>query len=133
MIRYVLPALMITLTSFLCPNLKGSAVNVPFRPPSWVFAVVWPMLYITTGYAWYNSKLDYAFISLISLCCTWLVLYSCVKMRTFALLNLITASITSWFIAYALKTTNNIYFILPICVWLTFATSIGISELYLYE
>lgn len=129
LLRAFLPAIFISITSLLCPNLKNSASNVPFRPPKIVFMIVWPILYITTGIAWHLSKQDKLFTFLIAQCCLWLVFYSCKKLKYEAAYILIFSALTSWYIYFRLdKYISN--YILPIAIWLTFATSINIYEVY---
>ena len=78
--RLYTPAFFIILSNLLitkqCGSLVSSGKNVPFRPPGWVFGVVWPILYFTTGFAWSSSKKDYLFSMITALCCLWLYIYS---------------------------------------------------------
>ena len=128
MLRFFLPGAFISMTSLLCPNLKQSAEAVPFRPPGWVFGIVWPVLYITTGYAWYLSKLDYFFSVVIALCCAWLIVYSCKKSKVNAAYVLAASAVTSWSIVYQLYGNNAMIYMLPLACWLTFATTINLYE-----
>jgi tryptophan-rich sensory protein len=122
MIRAAIPAIAITMTSAVCPNLKDSGAAVPFRPPGWVFAVVWPILYMTTGYAWYLSKDDFLFSLVVGLCCAWLVVYSCNRDKRNAAIIIVAAAIASWYTARRHK------LVVPLAVWLTFASYLNIYE-----
>ena len=44
----------------LCPMRKDDGVAVPFRPPRWFFAAVWPVLYLAFGIAWFLAASDRA-------------------------------------------------------------------------
>ena len=44
-----------TVSAFCAPT-KSAASNIKFRQPSWIFGIVWPILYILIGLAWINSK-----------------------------------------------------------------------------
>ena len=78
--RLFIPGLAISLSNILvtreCGSLVRSAIDVPLSPPGWVFGVVWPILYFTTGFAWSSSKKDYLFSIITALCCLWLYIYS---------------------------------------------------------
>ena len=129
MIRLFLPAILISTTSALCPNLKSSGASVPFRPPGWIFAVVWPLLYMTTGYAWIMSEEDNLFALVIGLCCSWLILYSCKENKTIAAYILFASAIASWYLVWVLKGSISMYFMLPLAFWLSFATTINVYEI----
>ncbi|MAN25538.1 MAG: hypothetical protein CME10_14840 [Gemmatimonadetes bacterium] len=129
MFRAFLPALSISITSLLCPNLKNSGSNVPFRPPGWVFGIVWPILYVTTGYAWHLSKQDDLFTLVIGLCCAWLVVYSCKRLKYEAAFVLMASAITSWYVVHKLGRSTAMYYTLPLAIWLTFASSINAYEI----
>ncbi len=129
MIRLLLPAILISITSAMCPNLKSSGSTVPFRPPGWIFAVVWPLLYVTTGYSWHISKQDNLFALVISLCCSWLIIYSCRKNKTTAAYILLASAIASWYLVWVLKGSVSMYFMLPLAFWLSFATTINLYEI----
>jgi benzodiazapine receptor len=127
--RAFIPALAITGTSLLCPNLKSSGQGVPFRPPGWVFGVVWPILYATTGYAWYLSKQDVLFTAITALCCLWLIAYSCTKNKDKAPLVIVSAAVATWYTVAQLKGPARNY-TLPLAMWLTFASYLNIYEQY---
>lgn len=123
--RLFVPGLMISITSLLCPVTKTSGVNVPFRPPGWVFGVVWPILYVTTGMAWSRTKLDMEFTILTTLLCYWLVTYSCNNDKTSGRNVLIVTTLYSYYMLYTMK--SRILF-LPLSMWLTFATYLNFNE-----
>ena len=129
MYRQFIPGLAITGTSLLCPNLKNSGASVPFRPPGWVFAVVWPLLYASTGYAWRLSQEDVLFTAIIGLCCLWLIAYSCAKNKGKAAAIIAGAAITTWYTVAQLDGTART-FLLPLALWLTFASYLNIYEQY---
>ena len=128
MLRLVAPGLAITATSLTCPNLKSSGAIVPLRPPGWVFAVVWPILYVTTGMSWSRSKLDTEFIVLITLLCAWLVAYSCKDDKTMGRNVLMLATLFSYYMVSRLKDPT---LFLPLAAWLTFATYLNFTEVRL--
>lgn len=132
MIRAFLPALAITGVSLVCPNLKNSGKDVPLRPPGWVFGVVWPILYATTGYAWYLSKNDTLYAFIVGLCCLWLIAYSCTKNKDKAPAIIVSAAAMSWYTVSQVSGKARAY-TYPIAFWLTFASYLNIYEQYILE
>lgn len=116
--RLVAPGLCISVASALtrarCGPIRGPT-NVPLRPPSWVFGVVWPLLYLTTGYAWARSRAPTIGL-VVLLCCAWLYVYSCRRARTASALILLSASVLS----FAASTRSA--WMLPLASWTAFAT-----------
>lgn len=74
-LRFFAPAVTGYLVSFLCP-MEKTRVSVA-QPPSWVFGVVWPILYAFIGYIWMRRRYDGLFGLLTSLTTLWLIVYSC--------------------------------------------------------
>jgi len=132
MIRALLPALAITGVSLMCPNLKNSGEDVPLRPPGWVFGVVWPILYATTGYAWYLSKKDTLYAFIVGLCCLWLIAYSCTKNKDKAPAIIVSAAVMSWYTVSQVSGKARAY-TYPIAFWLTFASYLNIYEQYILQ
>jgi benzodiazapine receptor len=127
MLRGLLPFLLITGTSALCPNLPSAGEAVPFRPPPWVFGVVWPILYYTTGYAWELSRLDVPFSLVIGLCCLWLLVYACRGQKKLAASVIAASAIMAWATVLRLEGNARVA-MLPLALWLTFATYLNAYE-----
>ena len=60
--------------------------SVKFRPPGYIFGIVWPILFTLIGLSWVNSanKLksrlsDILYLSLSLLLASWIIVYSCIK------------------------------------------------------
>ena len=120
-------------TSVACGGLRASAAKVPGRPPGWVFSVVWPMLYVTTGIAWAsaNASVDVAFVALVVLLCAWLPVYSCAKKKGVAAAVLAASTATAIGLCTVLFTTvgwRKGAWLVPLCLWLGFATYLNIAE-----
>jgi len=61
----VIPLIAVNSVALLFPISKTSGQNVWFRPPPYVFAIVWPLLLLLIGYSWYlrpNLSLYYAIL-----------------------------------------------------------------------
>ena len=69
--------------SGLCKMKKNEGVQLPQRPPAYVFGIVWPILYLLLGYSWINSvnqiELDMMHGICTLLLTLWLVFFSCMN------------------------------------------------------
>jgi len=73
-------------TTIVCRPGKSAGALVKFRPPSEVFIVLWPILYIILGLAWvYSKEQSLIYLAINILLCSWLVVYSCVKNKHISL------------------------------------------------
>ena len=78
-LQLFLPGLLGYTASFVCPINENSGVSLPQRPPPFVFAIVWPILYLLIGYAFKNAKdkfLKKLFAMQIFLLTLWPVVFS---------------------------------------------------------
>lgn len=123
-IRIFIPAILISLTSYICPNLKNSAADVRLRPPGWVFGVVWPILYLTTGLSWQRTKMDREFLILIASLCAWLIVYSCRGEKSEARYVLAWSVLVSLYILWNMRN----WLMIPLTSWLIFATYLNQAE-----
>ncbi len=67
-IYLVIPFFAVNSMAFFFPIAKTSGQEVWFRPPPYVFAIVWPLLLLLIGYSLYlrpNLSYFYAFLNLI--------------------------------------------------------------------
>lgn len=130
---------MILLTSLLtsvaaCEPIRsvGPQPRVPFRPPSWIFGVVWPILYVTTGVAWYRAypSFDRQFWGVTGLCCAWLVLFTCLVWKRVAALVLLLSAAVTWWLCASLAWSEGAYLV-PLAGWLLFAAYLNVAGLVL--
>jgi len=131
--RLFIPGFAISLSNILvtreCGSLVQSAINVPLRPPGWVFGLVWPILYVTTGLAWSWSKRDLLFSMIIALCCSWLYVYTCMKNKKASAFLLLTTTCLTWYLVTLLsgKTRNAL---VPLAAWTSFATYLNTYDAF---
>jgi len=137
MVRLLGPGVAISIagwaTSQWCGGFRHEP-KLPHQPPSWVFGVVWPLLYVTTGVAWYlsstqpNPTADLLLGSVVSLCCAWLVFYICAKARCTGLIIIIIAAALSWVSvgSGALDIVAK-WWMVPLALWTTFAATLNAS------
>ena len=110
-----------------CGSLRGLDLDKPFQPPDWIFGVVWPILYVLTGIAWYIKQGEADIIlSLVTLLCSlWLPLFLCFDRRALAALCVASASVLSFLGVFVLGGVSGIL-LLPLGLWTGFATFLNI-------
>jgi len=80
----LLPSIIGYGSQFLCNIGKNSGEKVLFRPPSWVFRVIWPILFLLFGISWAIAarNCDNKYLCIITYCMTalllglWIIVYS---------------------------------------------------------
>lgn len=140
-IRLCLPAISGFFVSSLphCRPGKGSGSVVKFRPPGFVFGLVWPVLYLLLGSAWVythsHSATPGAFVdifygTLVFFLTLWIVVYGCLhnkKGGVYVIFLAILATIVSRDISLPLSRV----LLSPLLVWLLFAGLISVVEVQL--
>lgn len=117
----LIPSLLIFLTSLLFP-LKNAGSEVPFRPPAYVFAIVWPILLIVFGISWYlNTNHWYLYLTITLLLCLWIIIYKYSKLFSFLELLLTIGVLFSMILII----DNHVWLIYPLLLWLIFASTLN--------
>jgi tryptophan-rich sensory protein len=117
----------------LIPENKIPKVRSKWNPPSWVFAVVWPILYLLLGYSSFliwkknggkiDSSLQIYILHFFLLLCWW-PYFVYFPNRNFASLTLFQLTIQAIYIAYLFYVKDVVagYCWIPYIIWLSFAT-----------
>jgi tryptophan-rich sensory protein len=86
-IRLFVPTMLGFGVSSLCPIQSDEGSILPQRPPSFVFAIVWPILFMLVGYSWTRAKdkVNILMTCLVFLLTLWTFVFSCLENRKFAL------------------------------------------------
>ena len=117
----VIPLIAVNGVALLFPISKTSGQNVWFRPPPYVFAIVWPLLLLLIGYSWYlrpNLSLYYAILTL--LLSSWSILWAYSKL--YSLLNIISTLFFTLYLIFLKFSKKSSYLLIPLFLWLCFAT-----------
>lgn len=124
----LLPMLSVYLVGAFYPLGKEAGKDIPFRPPSWVFGVVWPILLILIGYSWtLRPGLTNYYLLLTLLLSTWSIFYA--NNRMFAFFNILaTISLTVYLILHKFKKKSS-YLLIPLLVWLSFASYLAYNSI----
>ena len=114
--------------SLICGPSKNAGKSVKFRPPSWVFGVVWPILYLLLGYSWTQSR-EYSvyYFLLIVLLNMWLVVYVCRNNKVAGIYIILLSILSLLYIFISVKTTIK-YYLAPLLIWLLFALFLNTFE-----
>ena len=115
-------------------KMERSGVNVKFRPPPFVFGIVWPILYILLGLSWINSNpdknmnLEVMFFVLSSLLAYWIVVYACQKNKKNAIFVMLAIVLNIALLMVQIPKKSQLYLV-PLAVWIFFAMLLSTTEL----
>jgi|TARA_B100001094_G_C17976425_1_gene693019 tryptophan-rich sensory protein len=141
--KYFLPLLVIACSAI------GSFANVfissdtwyvdliksPLNPPSFVFGIVWPILYLLMAYVAFRSadKIWKVFIPQVILNAAWSWMFFYMHAPLLALINISILIFLNLKILAILKNESKVLFwlYLPYVLWLTFAAFLNASIIFL--
>jgi tryptophan-rich sensory protein len=120
-------------SGYFVSRVKIPKVKSKFNPPSWLFMVVWPILYLLLGYSSYliwNSKNinknTYIILYLIHLVLllVWWPYFVYFPNRIFSTISLIGLDLYAIILAFLFYGVNKIasYLLIPYIAWLSFAS-----------
>ena len=130
-----IPMIAVYLPTIAYPVTEEIGSNVSFRPPGYVFAIVWPILLLLLGISWFvRRKMGYfinsIYILLTILLSIWFILYD--NNKYYGLLDiLISFSITSFLFFYDVKNFNKYASLplIPLLCWLIFASILNVASI----
>jgi len=132
-----IPLISVYIPTVVYPGSEDIGKNVPFRPPGYVFSIVWPILLILLGISWYKKRnlgilINLSYIILTLLLSLWLILYDLNKI--FGLIDIIISLfITIFLFVFKIqdfKIIENLTLI-PLIFWLIFASILNIFAINL--
>lgn len=118
--------------SLFC-KMEKSGVNVKFRPPPYIFGIVWPILYLLLGWSWVQSNprqnqlIDGLFFTLSSLLAVWIVVYSCRKDKKNAVFVMV-AILLAIALLMVLIPQKSKLMLTPLGIWILFALLLSTTE-----
>ena len=120
-IYLLIPFFSVNFVALFYPVSKQSGTQVWFRPPPYVFAIVWPILLLLIGYSWYlRPKLAAFYTYLTILLSTWAMLWDYNKF--YAFINIISALISTLFLIFYKYSKLSSMLLVPLFLWLSFAS-----------
>lgn len=130
LLRLIYPMFAGFVVSSFC-KMKRSGVNIKFRPPPYVFGIVWPILYVLLGLSWIQSKqnktADRLFFILSTLLAYWLVVYSCYNDKKNAVFVMLSILLCISLLLAIISKKSQLYLI-PLGVWILFALLLSTTE-----
>jgi len=116
-----IPLIAVNGIAFLYPLSKDSGEKLWFRPPPYVFAIVWPILLLLIGYSWYlRPKLVFFYTYLTILLSTWVMFWDYNKF--YAFINIISTLICTFFLILYKYSKLSSLLLVPLLLWLSFAS-----------
>jgi translocator protein len=122
--------------SMICPVSKNAGSKVPFRPPSYIFAIVWPVLFILLGISMMlafrtNIRLFWLYFITTIIIVSWTFFYSCLGNKIASMIVLFLSIIL---IGCCMFFSNTLQRILMsfLFAWCIFATVLNIYEVNKY-
>lgn len=124
----LLPILSVYSIGTFYPIEKDAGKEVAYRPPGWVFGVVWPVLLLLIGKSWTLAPdLSKYYIILTTLLASWSMFYA--NNRSLAFLNILTSiGITIYLILSKFKKKSS-NLLIPLLVWLSFASYLSYNSI----
>jgi tryptophan-rich sensory protein len=123
------------LISLNCKMNNRSGSSVRFRPPSYIFGIVWPILYLLIGYSWikstesiFENKIDFLYIALSLLLGLWIYVYSCMDNKIGSLYVMFLIFLNLLFLMILVPKISQLL-LAPLCVWLLYATLILATDI----
>jgi len=112
----IIPLIAVFAVSTVFPVSQKAGSHVSFRPPPYVFAIVWPILLILLGYSWtLRPELSIYYAGLTLLLAAWpaVFFYS----PRLAFYEIIVTALATAFLIY-----QDSYLLIPLGLWLSFAS-----------
>ena len=112
----IIPLIAVFAVSTIFPVTQKAGINVSFRPPPYVFAIVWPILLLLLGYSWsLHPDLTLQYAGLTFLLALWpFVFYYSPRL---AFYEIILTAMATVFLIY-----QDAYLLIPLGLWLSFAS-----------
>ena len=140
-IRLLMPIILGYSTSSLCwnkNNRRSAGGNVVFRPPAYVFGIVWPILYIMLGLSWVLSMksnnraknpvfVELCYISISILLASWIAVYGC-RNRKILGIYVIVLALGSIIVTMNVVGVNSRLLLTPLLTWLFLALFMNVAE-----
>jgi tryptophan-rich sensory protein len=123
-------------TSAVCRVGADAGSVVAFRPPAWVFGVVWFALFLSLGYSAVLTRRDsrgsalplIPYGILVLLLCLWIVVYGCHRRKLEACWILLTALALAVACMVVARHMTARLLLVPLVVWLAFALLMNAVE-----
>ena len=118
---FLFPIISVYIVSIFYPVTKNAGKEISFRPPPYVFAIVWPILLLLLGYSWtLRPQLFNFYLILTILIASWTILFNYSPLLSFYEI-ISTLLLTTFIIFYKFDKISS-YLLIPLALWLSFAS-----------
>ena len=134
---FVLPSVVGIITIMFCRTRSSAGSNVKFRPPPWVFSIVWPVLYLLIGLSWVCAMHQTSpkwmcmmlYINLMIVLSLWLIVYACMNKKKWALFVMVLALMITLVTYTWVSSIIAKGVLVPLFVWLIYALLLSVFEI----
>ena len=131
----IIPNIVVYLPTILYPVERNVGDEVSFRPPGYIFAIVWPILLTLLGISWFVRRklglyINFVYTILVFLLAIWFILYD--NSKLYGLIDIVVCFvIVLYLILYNYKNIDKYgtLTLVPLLLWLGFASSLNIAVL----
>jgi len=121
LIYLFIPMLSVYIVSYYYPVTKQATKDIWFRPPPYVFGIVWPILLLLIGFSWYlRPNLSFYYTILTILLSTWSIFWSYSKI--YSLINIIITTFFTLYLILKKYSKKSSVLLIPLFLWLSFAS-----------
>ena len=117
---------------------KSAGASVKFRPPPYVFGIVWPILYLMLGLSWILATADKKnktqsnivesfYLLIVFLLSFWIYVYGCNKNKVGGV-YVITLTIGAIILAMNVVRVESRVLLTPLLTWLLIALLLNVAE-----
>ena len=134
----LLPMIACFTASAVCPIGKNAGRSVVFRPPAWVFGIVWFCITIALGISWVLASkhvgslptwgVNTIYAAVVAFLVLWIIQYGCNDNKIAAMWTFVPLIMTALMCAVTGSTGSRLL-VCPLIAWLLFAMLLGATEL----
>ena len=131
-IKLFIPMISVYLVGSFFPINSRTKKVIPYRPPGWIFGVVWPVLLFLIGYSWtLRPQLTNYYIALIVILSSWMISFT--YNETLAFLTILTViALSVYLIVYKYQKKSSLALV-PLVLWLSFASYLSSHFIHVSE
>ena len=117
----IIPTISVYIVSIYYPVTNNTGKELWFRPPAYVFGIVWPVLLALIGYSWFlQPKLTPYYSILTFLLSIWTIFFTYNKF--YAFINILITILVTLYLINKNFSSKPSLLLMPLIAWLSFAS-----------
>ena len=117
----IIPTISVYIVSIYYPVRNNAGKELWFRPPAYVFSIVWPVLLALIGYSWFlQPKLTPYYSILTFLLSIWSIFFTYNKY--YAFINILITILVTLYLINKNFLSKPSLLLIPLISWLSFAS-----------